>query len=90
VNATLRSLRHPNYRLYFGGALVSNVGTWVSRIAQDWLVLTVLTDNSPVALGVVTALQFLPMLLLAPYGGVLARRSSPSSCRPRTSPTPSG
>jgi MFS family permease len=71
---TFRSLRHYNYRLYWTGALVSNVGTWMSRVAQDWLVLTVLTDHSSVALGVVTALQFLPMLLLAPYGGVLADR----------------
>lgn len=69
---TFRSLRHPNYRLYFTGALISNVGTWMSRVAQDWLVLTVLTHNSAVSLGIVTALQFLPMLLLAPYGGVLA------------------
>jgi len=73
---TFRSLHHANYRLYFTGALVSNVGTWMSRVAQDWLVLTVLTDNSAVSLGIVTALQFLPMLLLAPYGGVLADQFS--------------
>ena len=74
VSGTFRSLQHHNYRLYWTGALVSNVGTWMSRVAQDWLVLTVLTDHSSVALGVVTALQFLPMLVLAPYGGVLADR----------------
>jgi len=76
VSQTFRSLQHPNYRLYFSGALVSNVGTWMSRVAQDWLVLTVLTPGSSLALGIVTALQFLPMLLLAPYGGVLADRFS--------------
>jgi MFS family permease len=75
-SGTFRSFKHHNYRLYWTGALVSNVGTWMSRVAQDWLVLTVLTDHSSVALGVVTALQFLPMLLLAPYGGVLADRYS--------------
>jgi len=68
VSQTFRSLRYPNYRLYFTGALVSNVGTWMSRVAQDWLVLTVLTPGSSLALGIVTGLQFLPMLLLAPYG----------------------
>ena len=76
MSQTFRSLQHPNYRLYFSGALVSNVGTWMSRVAQDWLVLTVLTPGSSLALGIVTALQFLPMLLLAPYGGVLADRFS--------------
>lgn len=76
MSQTFRSLRYPNFRLYFTGALVSNVGTWMSRVAQDWLVLTVLTPGSSLALGIVTALQFLPMLLLAPYGGVLADRFS--------------
>jgi MFS family permease len=63
-----------NYRLWFAGALVSNIGTWMQRIAQDWLVLTVLTQDSGVAVGVVTALQFLPFLLLSPYAGVVADR----------------
>ena len=76
MTETFRSLRYPNYRLYFTGALVSNVGTWMSRVAQDWLVLTVLTPGSSLALGIVTGLQFLPMLLLAPYGGVLADQFS--------------
>jgi MFS family permease len=69
-----RALENRNYRIWAGGALVSNVGTWMQRVAQDWLVLTVLTNHSGAAVGITTALQFLPMLLLGPYGGVLADR----------------
>ena len=47
-----------NYRLWAAGAIVSNVGTWMQRIAQDWLVLTQLTHNNATAVGVVMALQF--------------------------------
>lgn len=68
-----RSLRIRNYRLYWTGAVVSNVGTWMQRIAQDWLVLH-LSHNSGFALGVTTGLQFLPMLLFGLWGGVLADR----------------
>ena len=71
---TFASFRFFNYRLWFAGAIVSNVGTWMQRIAQDWLVLTVLTHNSGVQVGIVTALQFAPFLLLAPYAGVVADR----------------
>ncbi|MBT2547859.1 MFS transporter [Arthrobacter sp. ISL-65] len=74
MSATFRALQNPNYRLWAGGALVSNIGTWMQRVAQDWLVLTVLTDHSGTAVGITTALQFLPMLLLGPYAGVLADR----------------
>jgi len=74
VSATFRSLSIHNYRIWFGGALVSNVGTWMQRIAQDWLVLQVLTAGSGVAVGLTTGLQFLPMLLLGPYAGVVADR----------------
>ncbi|MQA03962.1 MAG: MFS transporter [Streptosporangiales bacterium] len=70
---TFRSLRVRNYRLYWSGAIVSNVGTWMQRIAQDWLVLH-LSGNSGVALGVTTGLQFLPLLLFGLWGGVLADR----------------
>jgi MFS family permease len=63
-----------NYRLFFIGGFVSNVGTWMARIAQDWLVLTILTDNSARALGLTTALQFLPIALLAGQAGVAADR----------------
>ena len=71
---TFASFTFFNYRLWFAGAVVSNVGTWMQRIAQDWLVLTVLTNNSGVAVGVVTALQFAPFLVLSPYAGLLADR----------------
>ncbi|MFP3459544.1 MFS transporter [Arthrobacter globiformis] len=74
MSATFRALQNPNYRLWASGALVSNIGTWMQRVAQDWLVLTVLTDHSGTAVGITTALQFLPMLLLGPYAGVLADR----------------
>ncbi|GAB2469991.1 MFS transporter [Jatrophihabitans fulvus] len=67
-----RSLRIRNYRLYAGGQLVSLTGTWMQRVAQDWLVLEL--TNSGTALGVVTALQFGPQLLLGLWGGVLADR----------------
>ncbi len=74
MSPTFASLRYPNYRLWFAGALVANTGTWMQRVAQDWLVLTELSDDSGVAVGVVTALQFLPMLLLGAWAGVLADR----------------
>jgi MFS family permease len=74
MSRTFASLSVYNYRLWFGGAIVSNVGTWMQRVAQDWLVLTVLTNESGVAVGVVTALQFLPFLLLSAWAGVLADR----------------
>ncbi|WP_284975762.1 MFS transporter [Arthrobacter sp. efr-133-TYG-104] len=74
MSAMFRALENPNYRVWAGGALVSNVGTWMQRVAQDWLVLTVLTNHSGTAVGVTTSLQFLPMLLLGPYAGVLADR----------------
>ncbi|WP_141800196.1 MFS transporter [Nocardioides sp. SLBN-35] len=68
-------MSHPNYRLYFAGSLVSNVGTWMQRVAQDWLVLTI-PGNGGAALGITTGLQFLPVLLLSPYAGVVADRIS--------------
>ena len=74
MSAMFRALENPNYRIWAGGALVSNIGTWMQRVAQDWLVLTVLTNHSGAAVGITTGLQFLPMLLLGPYGGVLADR----------------
>lgn len=74
MSPTFASLRYYNYRLWFSAALVANVGTWMQRVAQDWLVLTVLTDNSGTAVGIVTALQFLPVLALSAWAGVLADR----------------
>ncbi len=73
MSPAFRSLRVRNYRLFAGGQVVSLTGTWAQRIAQDWLVLD-LSGNSGVALGVVTGLQFLPVLLLGLWGGVLADR----------------
>src|SRR5690606_34754478 len=66
------SLRSYNYRLWAAGALVSNVGTWMQRIGQDWLVLTVLTQHNATAVGTVMALQFGPPLLLLPLTGFAA------------------
>ncbi|MGG5170625.1 MFS transporter [Pseudarthrobacter sp. J1738] len=74
MKSMFRALENRNYRLWASGALVSNIGTWMQRIAQDWLVLTILTDHSGTAVGITSGLQFLPMLLLGPYGGVLADR----------------
>jgi MFS family permease len=73
LSPTFRSLSNRNYRLYASGAVVSNVGTWMQRVAQDWLVLQ-LTNNSGTALGITTGLQFLPILLLSPYAGLIADR----------------
>src|SRR5580692_12382930 len=67
-----RSLRGFNYRVWACGALVSNVGTWMQRIAQGWLVLTQLTHNNATAMGVVMALQSAPHLLLLPLTGFAA------------------
>jgi len=69
-----RSLRNGNYRLWTMGAFVSNIGTWVQRTAQDWLVLTMLTHHSAAAVGIVMALQFGPQMLLLPWTGVAADR----------------
>jgi len=71
---TFRSLRTHNYRLWAAGALVSNVGTWMQRTAQDWLVLTHLTDHNATAVGIVMALQFGPQLVLLPLTGLAADR----------------
>lgn len=71
---TFRALENRNYRMWAAGSLVSNIGTWMQRVAQDWLVLTVLTDHSGTAVGITTGLQFLPMLILGPYAGLLADR----------------
>ncbi len=66
------SLRVPNYRLYFAGQAISLSGTWMQSVAQGWLVLDL--TGSGTAIGLVLALQFLPVLLLGPLGGVLADR----------------
>ena len=67
------ALVNRNYRIYLAGSFVSNIGTWMQRVAQDWLVLE-LSNGSALAVGVTTGLQFLPMLVLTPYGGLIADR----------------
>jgi MFS family permease len=74
MNSTFASLKIHNYRLWFAGALIANVGTWMQRVAQDWLVLTDLSDDSGLAVGITTALQFAPTLLLSAWAGLLADR----------------
>ncbi|MGA8162451.1 MAG: MFS transporter [Acidobacteriaceae bacterium] len=74
VAGTFRSLRSFNFRLWTAGALVSNVGTWMQRVAQDWLVLTQLTHHNASALGIVMGLQFAPQLLFLPWTGSAADR----------------
>ncbi|MDR2990894.1 MAG: MFS transporter, partial [Burkholderiaceae bacterium] len=72
VGYTFRSLRHFNYRAWAAGALVSNVGTWMQRTAQDWLVLTQLTPHNAAAVGITMSLQFGPALFLLPWTGFAA------------------
>lgn len=73
MSPRFRALSVPNYRRYAAGGVVSNVGTWMQRIAQDWLVLEV-SGGSGVAIGLTTGLQFLPFLLVMPFAGVIADR----------------
>jgi len=72
ARGAFRSLQSSNYRIWAAGALVSNIGTWMQRIAQDWLVLTQLTDHNATAVGVVMALQYGPHLVLLPLTGYAA------------------
>ncbi len=74
VSDVFRSLRGFNYRVWAAGAFVSNIGTWVQRTAQDWLVFTQLTRHDASAVGLVMALQFGPQLLLLPWTGLAADR----------------
>src|SRR4051812_50163840 len=69
---TFSSLKNRNFRLYFGGQMISMCGTWMQSVGQAWLVLQL--TGSGTALGLVTALQFLPVLLLGPFAGVLVDR----------------
>jgi MFS family permease len=72
MSPTFHALSIRNYRLYWLGGLVSNTGTWMQRVAQDWLVLQL--THSGTALGITTGLQFLPFLLVTPFGGLIADR----------------
>src|SRR5437588_3022822 len=69
---TFASLSVPNYRRYYGGQAISLIGTWMQMTTQSWLVYTL--THSSTALGVIIALQTLPVLVLGPYGGVIADR----------------
>jgi MFS family permease len=69
---TFAALAIPNYRRYIAGQSISLIGTWMQMAAQSWLVLTL--TGSATTLGVIVALQTLPVLLLGPYGGVIADR----------------
>ena len=72
MSGAFRSLRGRNYRTWAAGAIVSNVGTWMQRIAQDWVVLTQLTHHNATSVGIVTALQFAPQVLCLPLTGFVA------------------
>jgi len=72
LRQTFRSLASANYRIWAAGALISNVGTWMQRTAQDWLVLTELTHRNATAVGIVMGLQFGPQILLLPLTGYAA------------------
>ncbi len=74
VSGTFRSLISYNFRLWIAGGLISNIGTWMQRVAQDWLVLTRLTHHDASALGIVMGLQFAPQLLYLPWTGSAADR----------------
>lgn len=73
-NAVFRSLRNFNYRLWAAGAFVSNIGTWMQRTAQDWLVFVILTPHNGSVLGTVMALQFAPHFIFLPWTGIAADR----------------
>ncbi|MEJ0049674.1 MAG: MFS transporter [Methylovirgula sp.] len=72
AGGTFRSLKVFNFRVWAAGSLVSNIGSWMQRTAQDWLVLTALTHNNASAVGIVVALQFAPQVLLLPVTGYAA------------------
>ncbi|HMA37015.1 MAG TPA: MFS transporter [Chloroflexia bacterium] len=74
LGSGFRALRHRNYRLFFFGQLVSLIGTWMQSVAQGWLVLQLAGKNADLVLGLTSALQFAPVLLLSVLGGTLADR----------------
>lgn len=74
MSKTFQSLSYHNYKLWFTGNVFASSGQWMQRVAQDWLVLTVLTQGGGLELGIVTALQFAPILLFSAWAGVVADR----------------
>ena len=73
VRRMFRALRHPQYRLFWSGNIISNTGTWMHTLAQGWLVLQL--TNSPLWLGLVGFTSWIPLLLFTPLGGVIADRA---------------
>src|SRR2546430_16987911 len=84
VPAGLRALRHRDFRVFFAGQAVALVGSWMQQVAQAWLVLSL--TNSPLRLGLVGSLNFLPVLLFPIVGGALPHRLPQP--RPPLSPQP--
>lgn len=74
MSSVFRSLRTPRFRVWFAAALMSNIGIWMQRVAQDWLVFTELTDNDATLVGVTTALHFAPQVILLPLTATVADR----------------
>ena len=73
-NSTFVAMRHRNYQLYFGGQLISNIGTWMQIIAQAWVVYQI--AHSELALGLVAFASAIPTLVISPWGGVIVDRVS--------------
>ena len=83
MSATFASMRYVNYRYWFVASLIASTGAWLQRVAQDWYVLTVLTDHDASQVGLVTALQFLPIISRTASRGAACcsvRRSASASC----------
>ena len=73
-NTTFSAMRHRNFQLYFGGQLISNIGTWMQIIAQGWVVYQI--SHSEWTLGLVAFASAIPVLLISPWGGVVVDRMS--------------
>lgn len=86
MSATFASMRYVNYRYWFVASLIASTGVWLQRVAQDWYVLTVLTDHDASQVGLVTALQFLPIILFSAWAGSSRTASrGADSCSARSS-----
>src|SRR5512141_3041323 len=73
-STTFSAMRHHNFQLYFGGQLISNIGTWMQIIAQGWVVYQI--GHSELTLGLVAFASAVPNLLISPWGGVVVDRMS--------------
>src|SRR5512141_653539 len=73
-SSTFAAMRHRNFQLYFGGQLISNIGTWMQVIAQGWVVYQI--GHSELTLGLVSFASAIPVLLISPWGGVVVDRMS--------------